>query len=410
MADVVNTSVAPFCHSQDHPGSVPVSAVDESALPTLEGSFREPESLLGSRKTTRTRHPRVRGRDQNHLPAGPRGTLDQFLLRYADRCIGRLSGHRGFGEELRREVLDRDQMVIVDNTFRPGARIMPGLPSSLLLQGRCGLAGPLVSLRLRPTLAAVSSGHLPLRLAQLGGAALTMSQIRQVEPWTRGRSRDGYPPVDADPTALIGSGGGDDFASHHERRVPVPERISMHSHTGRLGWELPRSHHWNHDALRQTQSTAAAGKSSGAVFERRKRVPARLEPRAPAALHCKRVLQRLRIRAQDLLLRNLRTLPQPCIMAAGIGQKFSELGERRLATGLLLAHSLVPQIPAAMPLRLERAHGQRAWPKPKAVPHDFLHSITVVRSTDMNRRHTRRICLRSCIQIRKGGAHTRESQ
>lgn len=410
MADVVNTSVAPFCHSQDHPGSVPVSVVGKAALPAQEGSFCEPESLLGSRETTRTRHRRVCGRDQHHLSTGPHGTLDQLPFQRPDRCIGGLPGHRRLGEELRREVLDRDQVVIVDDALHPGPPIMPGLASSLLLQGRRLLAGPLVSLGLRATPAAVSSGHLPLCFAEFGGAALTMPQIWQVELRMRGRGRDGYTPIDADRTALIDRGGSDDFASHHEGCVPVPERIPVYSHTGRLARQLPRPHHWDHDALRKAQPTVAAGEPSGAVLERRKRLPARLELRAPAAFLRERVLQRLRIRAQNLLLRNLRTLAQPGVVAAGIGQELSKPGERRLETALLLSHSLVPQIAAAMPLRFERTFSHHARPEPIAVTHDFLHSMTIVRSTDMKRRQPHTIWLKVFIHILEGGALTRESR
>ena len=80
MSHILNTSVAPFCHSQDHPGSVPVTACDYAAGFAPEGSFSESEWLLGSRETLGTRHGCIGGLDQHHLPASPLGTVDQSRL------------------------------------------------------------------------------------------------------------------------------------------------------------------------------------------------------------------------------------------------------------------------------------------------------------------------------------------
>jgi len=60
-----------------------------------EGSFGEFEVPLGSRETPRTRHRRIGGSHQHHLPAGPHATVDQFGLRRADGRVGGLAGHRG---------------------------------------------------------------------------------------------------------------------------------------------------------------------------------------------------------------------------------------------------------------------------------------------------------------------------
>jgi hypothetical protein len=409
MSDVVNTSVAPFCHRQDHPGSVPVPAVGVSALPTQESSFSESESLLGSRETTRTRHRRMGGLNQHHLPASPRTTCDQFALRYADRRISSLSGKCRLGEKCRSEVLDSDQVMTVDDALGPNPRVVPRLSCGLLVQLRSFPAGPLVPVGLRATLAAVSPGHLSLRLAELGGAAFPMTEIRQVESGTRGRGCDGYTPVDADPTGFVDFGGSDGFASYHERGVPMPERVLMNTNTGRLGWQLARPHDRDHDALGQTQPTVADREPSGGVLQRRESLPARFKCRAPSALHRERVLQRLRIGPQRLLLRDLRTLAEPRATSARLRKQLSELRERRPAAGLLLPHSLVPQVPAPMPLGFKCAHSYRSRSQSVAIPHYFPHASTVSAGTDINRGHTRHSCHSNLVSNLKGWVSTRES-
>jgi len=392
MSDVVNTSVAPLCHSQDHPGSVPVPAVSESALLAQEDSFREPESLLGSRETTRTRHRRIRGLYQHHPPAGPYSPFDQFPLRGADRRIRSLTGHVGPCKKFRAEVLDCDQVMTVDDPLGPNPRIVPSLPGGLLLQLGGIPAGALVPLRLRTTHAAVAPRHRPLGPAELCGTTLAMSEIRQIESRVRGRGCDGHTPVDSDATVHINSRDGGGVAAHHERGVPVTERISMHANACRLGRQFPRPDDRYNDTLGQTQSTVTKRESSGGVLQRWERVTALPERRSPAALHRERVLQRLRVCPQRLLLRDLRALTQPSIAAAGLGEELPELSERRPAAGLLLLHCLVPQVPAPMPLGFESTHRLRAGPEPIAVPHGFFHSTTVIRSTDMYLRRTLRTC------------------
>lgn len=49
MSDALNGSVAPFCHSQDRPGGVPVAVFDQPAGLTGESAFVQHQPL-GSRK------------------------------------------------------------------------------------------------------------------------------------------------------------------------------------------------------------------------------------------------------------------------------------------------------------------------------------------------------------------------
>ena len=100
MTHVVNTGVATLRHNQNHPGSVPIPARGIPARPAPEYSFREFEGLLGSRKTPRTRHRRIRGPHHHHLPAGPPALLDQLPFHRRDRGIRRRARHARLRQEL----------------------------------------------------------------------------------------------------------------------------------------------------------------------------------------------------------------------------------------------------------------------------------------------------------------------
>lgn len=145
MTDIVNTCVAAFCHSQNHSGSVPIPTAAIAAVATSESSFGEFELLLGSRETPRTRHRRVCGLYQHHLPASPDTTIHQLPLGKTDGCIGRLASQRGLGQELRSEVLHGDQAVVVDNPFGPHSGIVSALVDAytgVLSGAGHGLGGP----------------------------------------------------------------------------------------------------------------------------------------------------------------------------------------------------------------------------------------------------------------------------
>lgn len=145
MSYTLNTSVAPFCHSQDHPGGVPISACGVSTGFTPESSFSESEWLLGSRETLGTRHSCMSGIDQHHLSTSPLGAVDQFPLGRTDSCISGFLGHCGLGEESGLEIFHRDQVVMVGDLLGPRPGVVPSLPGGFLMKLRSFPAGTFVT-------------------------------------------------------------------------------------------------------------------------------------------------------------------------------------------------------------------------------------------------------------------------
>ncbi len=370
LTDIVNTCVAALCHSQDHPGSVPIPTLYMTTGPASEDSFTEPEALLGSRETPRTRHARVRGPHQHHLPAGPHAPFDQLSLRAADRSIGGLTRHRRPGQDRRREVLHRDQSVAVNNPLRPHPRIMFGLSGRLLLQPRGLPPRPPVALGLGAPLSGVAAGHCPLRLRQLRRTPLPVAEIRQVEGGVGGGGRGRHTPVDADPTRRFRDRW--NVASDDERGVPVAERIPGDLDTRRLRRQLPRPHHRNGNAFRQNQPTVVDPESTTRELQRQRCLLAGFECRPTTTLQRERLIKRPRIRAQHLLLRDLRSLPKPGVTRPRLRQHLRQGSECRPCARLLLVDGLVPQESAPIPLRNQGVLRLSAGPEPERVPNDLF--------------------------------------
>ncbi len=156
MTHVVDTGVATLRHNQNHPGSVPVPARGVPACSASENSVLESEGLLGSRETPRTRHGRVRGPHQHHLPAGPPAPLDQLPFRRPDRRVRGLTSHRRPRQKPRPEILHRNQLMVVDHTFRPHPRLVPVPARGLRHDLRRVCAGAPVALRRRVALPAAA--------------------------------------------------------------------------------------------------------------------------------------------------------------------------------------------------------------------------------------------------------------
>lgn len=197
MSYVLNTSVAPFCHSQDHPGGVPVPACEISARRAPKDAFSEIECLLGSRETLRTRHGRVGGLNQHHLPASPLSTGDQFSLGRANSGISGLPGHRGSSKEGRLEVFQRDQIMAVGDLLGPHPGVVCSLPGCLLVQFRRLSAGTLVTVGVRMSLT-MAPRHFPLSLGKFRRAAFPVPPIGQIVLGVGGRRGGGDTPVDTD--------------------------------------------------------------------------------------------------------------------------------------------------------------------------------------------------------------------
>ena len=248
MSYVVGTSMAAFCHGQDHPGGVPVPVRGIAAVRAPENSFGEREAFLGSRTALSARHGRVGGRNQHHLPARPLATLDQFPLRRTDRSVRGLPRHRGLGQEQRPEVLNGDGLVVVHDLPGPHAGCVGVLPGGFLVQLRGVPAGPPVAVGWGLPALPAPAGHAPLGRGQFGGAAFPVAAVRQVIGGiSRSRGR-GNAPVDTDPAGRIGGRPG--LAGDDERGVPVAEGVPVDADAGRLRTAGPgttrrgRSHPW----------------------------------------------------------------------------------------------------------------------------------------------------------------------
>ena len=309
MSYIVNTSVAPFCHNQNHAGSVPVPTVCMPTVVAQESSFTESESLLGSREATRTRHRRVRGPHHHHRSASPLATLDQFPLGRPDRRVRSFPRHRRLRQELRREILHRNQIMVLDNRFRPHPGIMRILAGRFLLQPRRITRSAGITRRLRTTLTAVTPRHLPLRLGKFGSTTLPVPQVRKIKDGIRGGCRCSHTPVDPDRTVHRRSRLRS--AANNEGCIPVSQRILRHPNRCRIAGKLPRPHHRESDAFRQDQLPLLDRETTNGVFERRPRILPRLDGRTAAALHRERVIERRRVGAQGLLLSDLRPVSKP---------------------------------------------------------------------------------------------------
>lgn len=388
MSYVVNAGVAPLCHSQDYPGSIPVPMVGIPAGVTPEDAFREPQLLLGSREATGARHCGVGGRDDDHLTSCPLRTVNQFPFDRADRRICRLSGHRRSSEELRPEILHGYELMACNDIACPHSGVVLGLSGRLLLQAGGLTPGFLISVRRSDTLLSTTPCHPSLCLCEFGGTALPMPEVHQVIPFVRRRRGGRHAPVDTDATP--GIRGGWSRAADHKRRVLMSQGISVDAHRSRLRRQLPGPHHRNPYPFWQHQPTFENREAASRVLEGREAPVSCLVPRSSTIPHPKRGTQRLPVRAQHLLLRHLRTSTQPRAARACLGEQSRKRAESRPTPRSLLVDGLVPQEPTPMPLRDKRTLRRRARAQPVGVAHYFPHFQIVTRGTDMYRQPCRR--------------------
>ncbi|PKV80119.1 hypothetical protein ATK86_4536 [Nocardia fluminea] len=373
MSYVVNACVAPLCHSQNYSGSISVAPSGIPTGRTPEGSVSEFEPLLGSRKATRTRHRRVRGHNHHHLPAGPRATVDQLTLRGADRRIGCLARHRGSGQELHVEVLDRDRLMFVDYPARPHTRSMGVLPGGLLVQSGGGAARDSVPVGRGLSAWATPARHFSLRPSQLSRTPGPETLVGQVEVRVCRSGRGRNTPIDAD--AIGRRRHLCYFSADHERGIPVSERIPVDTNRTRLRRQFARPHNRNLDALRQSQAAVCDRESIAGVLQRRQTVLAPFDRRPTMAFSGERLMPGADIGTKHLLLGDLGTAAKPGALPTRSGQEFSKFGERGPATAALLVDRLVPQKPAPMPLGLEPAHSLRSGAQAIGVPHGLDHTF-----------------------------------
>ncbi len=377
MSYVVSTDTVEFYRGrQNHSGRIAVSVRGVTTRITLEDTHIQREPLLGSRTTARTGHRRISGRNQHHLPPRPHSTLDQFPLRGTDRGIRRLPGHRRTGQERGFEILHRDHVMISDHSPSPHTRRMRVLASRLLMDSRGLTACTLVSsARGLPTCTA-SPCHLPLRASQFDRTPFTMPAVGQVVGGVGGGRRGRHPPVDTDATGRGGNHSGE-FAAHHKRRVPVAERVPAHTHRGGFTGQFPRPHDRNDDLAGQAQAAVLDRESACRVFQRRQRLLAGLDDRAAATFHLERMVERLGVGTQRLLLRDLGTRTQPRVPCSCSGEHLRQFPESRLLPGLLLVDGFIPQETATMPFGFERTRRRSARAQAIGVTHDLIHSTIV---------------------------------
>lgn len=193
----------------------------------------------------------------------------------------------------------------------------------------------------------------------------------------RGRQNNGrgHAPVDPDPTRY--SGRGLEGAADDERRIPVAEAVAVDPHRGRVGGEFPRPHDRDRHLVRQAQASVFDGEPAGRVFQRRQRLLTGFRSGFPATFHRERVSERLGVGAQHLLLRDLRTRPQPSSTPTGLGELLRQLTERESLPGALLVDGFVRRLllhlPRCVVPEISRAGPRRTYrgaPRPDHAAQD----------------------------------------
>ncbi len=347
MSDVVNTSVAPFCHSQNHSGSVPVPVLGMTARGAQEGSRSEIEVLLGFREALRTRDSRMRWPNHHHRSTSAFGSHHQFTLRAADCRVGGLPSHGGLGEEPWTKVFDRHELVVGNNSLRPNTSVVASLARSLLLQSGSVSLGSQVALgRRRP--GPMTPRHSTLSFGQFSFTAFSVPGERQIVRRIRRCDRRAHAPIDTN-------------APGHDRDLLL---VTPYDEGG-------------------AQSAVTETETALRILHRRKTCLARFELRRSPSLDRERVVQRSSVRAKHLLLCNLRTVAQPRILAARHSQELAQLAKCWFQARPVLMHSVVPQKPASMPLHHQLPHGGCARANPIGEAHRFDHSLKIPRTTDM---------------------------
>lgn len=375
MSDALNRSVAPFCHSQDRPGSVAVPVFDQAAGFAHEDTDSQRQAVLGSRSASAARHRRVGGLHQHHLPASPLGILDQRSLDSGHGRVSSLARHRGLGQELRPEVLDGDRLVVRHYLLGPDAGSV-GVPALRSLGDLGSLQfGALIALGLLVSLGSAAAGHLPLRLGQFGRRALLVPEVRQVIGRVGRRCRGGYAPVDADRPG--GFRHGLDLATDDERGVPVAEAVAVDPHRGRLGGQVAGPDDRQAHALGQDQATLAHGEPALRVRHARLCLAGGLEPWLASSLDLEGVVVCLGEGAQLLLLGHLGALAEPVHLGPLGREPLGQDAEGDALPGAHLLNGVVPQVPGPVPLGGQCIDRLRTWAQAVRVAHRLFHTDTI---------------------------------
>ncbi|MQY20726.1 hypothetical protein NRB20_38340 [Nocardia sp. RB20] len=380
MSYIVNTSVAPFCHSQNHSGSVPVSAFGVTAFGAEKSPRTKVEVLLGSRETSRTCDRRMRRLNQHHRTTGTYSSDYEFSLGLTDGRVGGLTRHRRLGQEPRPKVFHGDDLVSNNNPLRPYPSIVAGLTRSFLPQpGDLVLRAAVTTGRHRTV--SMTSRHSALRSCQLGSTALAIPAIGEIVSGVSSCSRRTNSPVDADGIRHSRQRLG--LPLDHERGVPGAKTVLENPHAGWLTRQLPRPYNRNREALRQAETPIPKTKPASGVLQGQMARLARLELWASPARNLERFVQSSCVGTQSLLLSNLGTFTQPTVPTAGCGQQLAQLAECRFQPRLVLMHSLIPNEAAAVRFRNQFSSSDNSRTDPVVVAHCLDHMLKIPRTTDM---------------------------
>ena len=282
MSYSVSTGRVETSPVQNDSGSISVAILDHSTASADENPFRQQQAGLGSRTATAARHRRVGGRHQHHLPARPLGILDQRRFRCADGPVGRLTGHPGFRQKPRLEVLDRQHSMVGNDFGGPLMRRVLPPPCNLLINlgdnafcVQVTFGRPLATGRLTPR-------HRALPASKLLGGAPPMLRVSQVVRGIGGRRHRAHTPVDTD--HLIARRQLPAVAPHHKAGVPVPDAVAEYPDTARRGWHFSRPYDRNAQATGQTQAAILQRKAPSGVVQTRRAALSGLEFTTPFVL------------------------------------------------------------------------------------------------------------------------------
>ncbi len=365
MSDSLSTSQGSLSLDQNRSGSVAVASCGVTAGRARENSFGQFQSLLGSRETTRTRHCCVGGRHDHHTSARPRGVGKEFTFGLSDSVVRCFTGHRGLEQELGTEIFDRDHLISGDNVARPRPGGVLALAGNLLMQpSRLLFRSPVA-----PRTCLSRCGFTPSHPALIFGELFR--RFAREHGWLKVvfgfafRGDGGHTPVDTDRTVRVRPGLF--VAFDNEAGVPVPERITVNPHGGRLGRQLTVPDDRQRRAL---HVQAPILYSEPADCEPVTGIPDRGQVtfgfEGPLSLAAKRV--------QGLLLHVLRPGRQPIQSLACSGQIFS--ADQPATSVVTRRHQLVPQPTRAVPLGVEHSNSGYARAQPVVVTQHLSHRHT----------------------------------
>lgn len=357
MSYSVSTGRVETSPVQNDSGSVSVAASNCTAVLAHENPLGQQQTVFGSRTATTACHRRVGGRHQHHLPASPRGVLDQRGLGGANDPVGGLSRHPRPCQECGLEVLDSDTAVVGDNPGSPFAGGVLALPRNLLRYFGGGEPGGFIAFGAGLSRCRLTASHRALAPGKLPGGAFAVLGVRQVVSRVGGGGGGFDAPVDTDGRLTVGCWRV--VALHNEAGVPVPEVVTVDADAAWIGGQLPRPHDRYRQATCQTQPAILHSEAAFGVVQARWAFLGGLELALAFAFGAFGAKV-----AQHLLLGDHRTIGQPFMFGAPVGQRGVA---DPFAAALQPFDRFVPHPTTATPLRQQTCYRRRAGAQPVAV-------------------------------------------